>query len=202
MAVDIDNRNAIYSWIEEHTPLGGSVLDLGCGDGELLARLAGSRGIRGTGIEISHECVMRAVQHGLSVHHGNIEEGLDHYSDKSFDLATLALTLQEVGDLKKVIDEAFRVSKLVIVVFPNFGYWHERLQLAICGRAPQSRNLPYKWHDSPNQHYFTVSDWEEFCRERKWSCVARGYLAGGRKVSLLPNLRAEIAMYLMEKVEG
>ena len=130
MTDNIDNKNAIAQWIEERAPQGGKVLDLGCGDGELLARLHKACGVRGTGIEISEKCVMTAVGHGLSVHHGNIEEGLDHYSDQSFDQVIISLALQEVANLKLVLQEAFRVGRQIIVVFPNFGYITQRWQLA------------------------------------------------------------------------
>jgi methionine biosynthesis protein MetW len=199
MPEHIVNQEKIYRWIIEHTPEKGRVLDIGCGDGELLANLVEKRGARGTGIEISEECVMRAVQRGLSVHHGNVEEGLDHYDDGTFDLVIMSLTIQEIGDLRRVINEAFRVGKQIIVVFPNFGYWRGRWQLAISGRAPQTCNLPYSWHDSPNRHFFTVADWDDFCRQEAWRCLEKHFLAAGKSVGFLTNLRAEVAMYLMVK---
>ena len=105
------NKRLIYQWIIVNTSTQGQVLDIGCGDGELLALLARERQVHGTGIEISEQCVMRAVQRGLSVHHGNVEEGLDHYSNSTFDLVILSLTIQEIKDPKRVINEAFRVGR-------------------------------------------------------------------------------------------
>lgn len=193
------NRQAIYQWISEHCPEGGRVLDIGCGDGELLARLASERRARGTGIELSEECVMKAVQRGLSVHHGNVEEGLDDYGDATFDLVLLSLTIQELGDPRQVLREAFRVGKRVIIVFPNFGHWRSRWHLAVLGRTPLTRSLPYMWFDSPNRHYLTIADWESFCRDEGLTWVDRGYLSSGHLTKFLPNLFAEVAMYLLEK---
>src|SRR5680860_30150 len=120
------NERAIHKWICEQTPQGGRVLDLGCGDGELLAELAEKRGVRSTGIELSEESVVKAVKRGLSVHHGNIEEGMDHYSDGTFDVVILSLAIQELHAPLDVLNEAFRIGKQVLIVFPNFGYWRAR----------------------------------------------------------------------------
>jgi len=202
MPEQASNRAAIYRWIAQRTPKGGRVLDIGCGEGELLAMLAAERKVRGTGIELSEEAVVKAVQRGLSVHQGDVEEGLDDYGDSNFDLALLSLTIQELKDPRRVMREAFRVGKRVIIVFPNFGHWKARWQLAIRGRAPQTRSLPFTWHDSPNRHFLTIVDWETLCREEPWRVLERDFLRTGRRVKILPNLRAEVAMYLLERVES
>ena len=193
------NLPAIYEWIVGRVPEGGRVLDLGCGEGDLLAKLVAEKRIRATGVELSEASVMKAIQRGLSVHHGNIEEGLDHYADRSCDLVVLSLTIQELSDPLKVLREAFRVGRQVIIVFPNFGHWRARWQLGVCGRAPNTPSLPYTWYTSPNRHYLTVSDWEDFCRQEGWAIVDRGYLGDGQPVRALANLRAEVAMYLLEQ---
>ena len=192
------NLGIVYQWIVAHTPEGGRVLDIGCGDGALLARLVAERRVRGTGIELSEESVMKAIQRGLSVHHGNVDEGLDHYADKSFDLVVISLTIQELGDPRRVMREAFRVGKRLVVVFPNFGHWRARWQLGVLGKAPSTSSLPYNWYDSPNRHYLTVADWEAFCRGEGYRRVDSGFAAEGAPVSFAPNLRAEVAMYLLE----
>jgi methionine biosynthesis protein MetW len=189
----------IYQWIVERAPTGGRVLDLGCGEGDLLARLVAEKNVKATGVELSEASVMKAIQRGLSVHHGNIEEGLDHYSDQSCDLVVLSLTIQELADPLKVLREAFRVGRQVIIVFPNFGHWKARWQLGVRGKAPNTPSLPYTWYTSPNRHYLTVSDWEEFCRQETWVIADKGFLSGGKMVGCLPNLRAEVAMYLLQQ---
>jgi methionine biosynthesis protein MetW len=193
------NKPLIHQWIVDHTTEGSRVLDIGCGEGELLARLAEEKGVKGTGIELSEACVIKAVQRGLSVHHGDVEEGLDHYADGFFDQVILSLTIQELRDPKRVLEEAFRVGKKAIVVFPNFAYWRSRWQLAVLGRAPTTQNLPHSWFESPNRHFLTVRDWDSFYqREECCKCLARGFLSSGKPVRHFPNLFAEVAMYLLE----
>ena len=198
MPEQISNQIGIYRWIVDHVPRGGKVLDIGCGTGELLSRLASEKNVRGTGFEISEECVMQAAQKGLSVHHGNAEEGLDHYGDDSFDIVVFSLSLQEMRDPRAVLNEAFRVGKKLIIVFPNFGNWRARWTLAVEGRAPRTRSLPYLWFESPNRHFFTILDWNHFCETQKWRTLECGFLCQGHTVRILPNLRAEVALYLME----
>lgn len=198
MPLQDTNRPQIFRWICDQTPENARVLDIGCGAGELLALLATERKAVGTGIELDEECVVQAVQRGLSVHHGNAEEGMDHYADNSFDVLVLSLAIQEMKDPLGVIREAFRIGKRVVIVFPNFGYWRARWHLGIRGRAPLTMGLPNKWYESPNRHYFTVADWEELCYQERWRWVSRGFLAEGRWIRLLPNLFSEIALYAME----
>jgi methionine biosynthesis protein MetW len=195
------NRSVIYRWIMERTPRGGRILDIGCGDGELLGHLVEQREAQGTGIELSQEMVIRAVERGLSVHHGDAEEGLYHYSDACFDLVILSLAVQELAHPRRVLRECFRVGRRVIVVFPCFGYWRMRWQLALVGRAPITPSFPHNWHSSPNRHYLTVSDWEEFCKVEGWKVLDEGFVTACDKVRWWPNLRAEVAMYLLEKHE-
>lgn len=193
------NRAKLQSWIARHTPKGGRVLDIGCGEGDLLRRLVDECQVRATGIELLEASVMKAVQKGLSVHHGNVDEGLDHFSDRSFDLVIMSLTLQELSSPRQVLLECFRVGKRVVVAFPNFGHWRARIDLAILGRAPRTRSLPHTWYESPNRHFLTVSDWEEFCRQERWRIVDKAYLSQGRGIASFANLRAEVAMYLLEQ---
>lgn len=191
------NRKLVHDWIAAHSPEGGRVLDIGCGEGDLLARLVQEKHVSATGLELSEAFVFQAIQRGLSVHHGNVEEGLDHYGDNSFDLVILSLTIQELGHPLTVLRETFRVGKNVLIVFPNFGHWRARLQLAFRGRAPYTPSLPYTWYDSPNRHYLTTKDWEDLCNQEKWTIRDRGFIADGHRVTMFPNLVCEVAMYLL-----
>lgn len=192
------NQTKIYQWICEQSPEGGRVLDIGCGRGELLAQLVSERGVRGVGIEISENCVVAAVQRGLSVHHGNFEEGMDHYEDNSFDVVVLSVVIQEMHHPTSVMREAFRIGKRVLVVFPNFGYWRVRWQLAMLGQAPRTKSFPATWYDSPNCRYFTIADWENLIQREGYRIVESNFLTSGQGMGFLPNLRAEVAMYLLE----
>ena len=192
-----DNKSAIYDWISERTPEGARVLDIGCGRGNLLAQLVEQKKIQAMGIELSQEKVMVAVGRGLSVHHGDADEGLSSLVDQSFDLTVMSLTIQELAKPLDVLKEAFRVSKKVVVVFPNFGYWPGRWQLAFRGRSPQTVTLPHSWFDSPNRHFLTIKDWKELCESEGWTIVEEGYVAEGRTVRIMPNLFAEVAIHLV-----
>ncbi|MCX7625182.1 MAG: methionine biosynthesis protein MetW [Candidatus Sumerlaeaceae bacterium] len=194
------NRKFIEEWIIEHVPERARVLDVGCGDGALLERLVKEKGARGTGIEIEEANVRKAIQRGLSVHHGDAEEGLDHYADDKFDVVIFSLTIQELGHPQRLLREAFRVGKQLIVTFPNFGHWQARWQLGILGRAPSTPCLPYTWFETPNRHYLTVLDWETFARDEGWRILDKGFVSCGRPVRFFPNLRAEAAMYLLEEI--
>ena len=193
-----DNHPEIYRWIVAHAPEKGKALDIGCGDGELLALLGKEKRMEGTGIELSQDSAILAIQRGLTVHHGNVEEGLDHYSDQCFDLVILSLSLQETRRPLEVLLECFRVGRQVIVVFPNFGHWRARWQLGVLGRAPMTCTLPFPWYESPNYHYITVADWEDFCRQERWQILDMGFAATARPVRWFPRWRSEVAMYLLE----
>jgi len=193
-----DNRSAIFDWIAERTPDKVRVLDIGCGKGDLLFKLVDEKQIHAMGIELSQEKVMTAVGRGLSVHHGDADEGLSSFVDRSFDLTIFSLTIQELANPLAVLKEALRVSKKMVVVFPNFGYWPGRWQLAFLGHAPRTGTLPYSWFDSPNRHFLTIKDWKELCKSEGWRILDEGYFANGRPVRLAPNFFAEVAVHLVE----
>jgi methionine biosynthesis protein MetW len=193
------NIRAAHDWIVGIAPQGARVLDIGCGDGSLLARLAAERGAAGSGIELNKDEVMKAIVRGLSVHHGNADEGLDHHGDASHDMVVLSLTIQELGHPLDVLRECLRVGRRVVVVFPNFANWRARLQLALQGRAPDIPSLPYTWYETPNRHYLSVADWEGFIRQQGWHVAERAFVARGRRVNWAPNLRAELALYLITR---
>lgn len=192
-----------YELIDSLIESGSRVLDLGCGDGELLARLTEDKDINGEGIEIDEDLVIHCVQRGLSVIHRDIERGLDMYPNDTFDYAVLSQTIQTLRDPQKVLIELHRVARKVIVSFPNFAHWICRLQLLFGGRAPQTRQLPFRWHNSPNIHFLSLKDFDRFCAELDIKIERRIPL--GKKsiwpVRILPNVFAPQAVYVTSKYQ-
>ena len=156
------------------------MLDLGCGDGSLLAYLRESRGASGYGIEIDDAGVLASIGNGVNVIQSDLECGLAGFDDRSFDSVILSQTLQAMRHTEQIVSEMLRVGREAIVTFPNFGHWSHRLQV-LRGRMPVSKNLPYQWYDTPNIHLCTVADFDAFCAERAVStcsnascCTTRG----------------------------
>src|SRR5215475_5973033 len=143
---------------------GSRVLDVGCGDGELL-QLLESRGIDGRGIELSREGVNRCVAKGLAVVQGDADTDLINYPDDAFDYVILSQTLQATRQPKAVLENLLRIGQRAIVSFPNFGFWKMRLQLLIGGHMPRTENLPATWYDTPNIHFCTIKDFVQLCDE-------------------------------------
>src|ERR1022692_436748 len=178
---------------------GSRVLDLGCGEGELLAWLMEHKQVLARGVEISSAQVRRAISRGVSVYQGDIDEGLADYPDKAFDYVILSQTLQETRHPLRVLREMLRVGRRAIVAFPNFGHWRVRLSMLTTGRAPKTRLFPYDWYGSPNIHFLTVDDFEQLARQEGLAIERRFFLTGRRTVDRLPNLRAEVAVFLVRK---
>jgi len=186
-----------YAIIGEIVSPGARVLDLGCGEGELLQWLASNKNVDARGVEIVGEKVRRAIARGVSVFQGDIDEGLADYPDGAFDYVILSQTLQETRQPRRVLREMLRVGRRGIVAFPNFGHWRVRLSMLSSGRAPRTKLFPYEWYDSPNIHFLTVEDFEALAAVEGLTVERRYFLAGHRKVSALPNLRAEVAVFLV-----
>ncbi len=184
----------IASWV---TPK-SRVLDLGCGDGSLLAMLTRERSVRGYGIEIDDAGVLACVKNGVNVIQSNLEAGLAGFDDQSFDCVVLSQTLQAMRHTELVVAEMLRVGREAIVTFPNFGYWRHRLQI-LNGRMPVSADLPYEWYDTPNVHLFTVRDFDIFCAQRNYRVLNRLLLDGGKRRTVLPNLLGALAIYRLSK---
>jgi methionine biosynthesis protein MetW len=180
----------IAPWIARNS----RVLDLGCGDGSLLAYLRRERDTTGYGIEIDDAGVLACVRQGVNVLQSDLESGLAGFDDASFDCVILSQTLQAMRHTEAIVAEMLRVGRDAIVTFPNFGHWTHRLQIAR-GRMPVSKSLPYQWYDTPNIHLCTVADFDVFLQARGCAVENRVVLNGGRVVSLLPNLRGELAIY-------
>jgi homoserine O-acetyltransferase len=180
---------------------GSRVLDVGCGDGELLARLVRDKRIEGEGIELEQEMVLDCVCRGLQIIQQDVEHGLEYYADKSFDYAILSQTVQTVRDPRRAFLELLRVGKKVIVSFPNFAYWKCRLSMMFAGKAPVTQQLPFGWYDSPNIHFLSLRDFDEFCEKLGVRVEKRIALRKGRvrPVRVAENLLADQAVYVTSK---
>lgn len=188
-----------YDTIENLVEPGSSVLDLGCASGELLYRLIRDKNVRGCGLELEQESVIRAIEKGLTVHQCDIDAGLPQYRNQQFDYVILSQTLQVTRRPDVVIKEMLRVGRRGIVSFPNFGHWKSRLQLAFAGYSPRTEFLPFEWYDSPNIRFLSLLDFEHFCRQSGAKILERIPLVGWsrERVRWWPNLRAEEAVYLL-----
>lgn len=154
-----------YDEIVKLVEPGSTVLDLGCGDGELLLRLMKERHVRGRGVDIQESMIHKCISKGISVFHGNLDEGLKDYTTGSYDYVILNRTLQVVHNPVLLLSEMIRVGRQAIVNFPNFGYLLNRLQLMFGGRMPVNRNLPFQWYNTPNIHFCTRKDFLILCEE-------------------------------------
>lgn len=188
-----------YRLILKMVEKNSSVLDLGCGDGTLLALLAKEKKARVQGIELDEKAIYECVGKGLSVFHGDIDSGLPDYPDKSFDYVILNQSLQQVRDPDKVLNEALRVGREIIVGFPNFAYLKARFDLAVRGKAPITSSLPYEWYNTPNTHFLSISDFIDYCRKRGINMKRRAFVAGRRQIRIMPNLFADIGIFLIYK---
>ncbi len=183
---------------------GSRVLDLGCGDGALLAELIASRGCRGQGVEVSREALHACVERGVPVVEADIDLGLPDFEDGSFDVVVLSQTLQAVQRPALALREVTRVGRVGIVSFPNFGHWRPRAQLLLRGTMPVTRTLPYRWHDTSNIHLCTIRDFEALARAEGLTLLERRLLdAGGgpapARAARRPNLLAAGAAYLLRR---
>lgn len=190
--------DAVSGWIHERS----RVLDLGTGDGAFLKKLVEARDVEAEGVELDGALASRCVERGLVVYQGDILEGLDQYGSDRFDYVLLLGTLQELVSPWSVMREAFRVGRRVIVAYANFGHWRVRLQVMTRGRTPITRSMPYPWYLSPNLQYFSVFDFGDFCREMKLVQVETAYFNSSGPVKMLPNLRAEQAVVMLENPQA
>jgi methionine biosynthesis protein MetW len=188
-----------YAIISELIEPNTRVLDLGCGEGELLDWLAQNKNVDARGVEISGPRAQQAIARGVSVFHSDLEDALADLPNQAFDYVILSQTLQETREPLKVLRDMLRVGRRAIVAFPNFAHWSVRLAHLFTGRAPKTKLFPHDWYDSPNIHFLTVDDFEALAAGENWTVERRMFLQGPRKVGFLPNLLAEVAVFLIRK---
>jgi len=178
---------------------GSRVLDLGCGDGSLIQLLADEKDVKAQGIEFADEQIYRCVAKGVSVFHGDIDTGLSEYPEQSFDYVVLNQSLQEVVKVEFVLSEALRVAQKVIVGFSNFAYYKARIDIFFRGKAPITESLPNRWYSTPNLHFLSIRDFEEYCAHKQIRVLGRYYLGERELVKFLPNLFALNAIFLISR---
>ena len=179
-------------------PSGSRVLDLGCGDGTLLAHLRQHRGCTGYGIEIDDANVLSCVQRGVNVIQQDLEAGLALFGDQSFDVVLQIDTLQNLRNAEVMLRETVRVGRMGIVAFPNFAHWPNRLSVLL-GRMPVTRRLPYQWYDTPNIRVGTFADFDALARKNGLKVQDAFGLQDGRVVRWLPNARAGTAVFVLSR---
>ncbi|WP_029889955.1 methionine biosynthesis protein MetW [Polycyclovorans algicola] len=190
-----------FALISRWIPRGARVLDLGCGDGELLSYLVAERNVTGYGLDIDEPHITACIRRGLNVIESDINDGLRDFADHSFDVVIMSHALQALTRPDEAVADMLRVGRQAIVTFPNFGHWRVRTAM-FAGRMPLTPTLPDRWFDTPNIHLCTVNDFEVLCRERGWAIRDRHLLdrshRQGHSINLAPNLFGEIALYLLE----
>jgi methionine biosynthesis protein MetW len=188
--------------ISELVAENSTVLDLGCGTGDLLFKLLKEKNVQGHGVEIFDQYIYACVDKGVPVVHADLDEGLDDYPDKSFDHVILSRTLQVVRKPHQILKEMLRVGKIGIVSLPNFGFWKVRSQLFFKGKMPVTKILPYEWFDTPNIHLGTIKDFKIFCEKENIKIKKQIYIGmdqnGKRLAGLFPNLFAELAIFVIQ----
>ena len=197
-AQDVFGRSD-YAIIGQIVEPGSLVLDLGCGEGELLAWLRDKKDVQARGVEISPSKVQKAIARGVSAYQSDIEDAISGYQDQAFDYVILSQTLQEIRAPLDVLRGMLRVGRRCIVAFPNFGHWRVRWSHMVSGRAPQTELFPHSWYNSPNIHFLTIEDFEMLAQQEGWRIERRIFLSGQRSVKIRPNLLAEMAVFLFSR---
>ena len=188
----------IADWITT----GSRVLDLGCGDGQLLAALQAQKGVTGYGIEIDPDNIVSCIERGVNVIHSDLDAGLSEFDAGSFDFVIMTQTIQAMRFPHRLIDEMLRIGRESIVTFPNMGHWKCRLQF-LRGKMPVTRHLPNTWYDTANIHMCTLSDFEDLCAAKHLQVLERAPVDSQHRavpgMGLWPNLLAEIAVYRIRR---
>ena len=189
---------SIQHALAQLVPEGARVLDLGCGDGAMLAHLQATRGCSGYGVEIDDANVLACVQRGVNVIQLNLDEGLAMFDDASFDVVLQIDTLQHLRNAEVMLRETARVGRIGIVAFPNFAHWPNRLSV-LQGRMPVTKRLPYQWYDTPNIRVGTYADFADLARKNDLQVLDAFGLQHGQEVRVLPNLMAGTAVFKLQR---
>ena len=189
------DQSLIAKWIKHNA----RVLDLGCGDGALLANLQKKQNVSGYGIEIDEENIISCLKNGVNVIQTDLDAGLSQFDNNTFDYVIMTQTLQAIYYPEKLLTEMTRVGKEAIVTFPNMAHWKCRIQMALGGHMPKSKTLPYEWHNTPNIHLCSLDDFENLCAEKNIEILKRTTVDHAHQInlgmSILPNLLGEVAIY-------
>ncbi|MGQ0442597.1 MAG: methionine biosynthesis protein MetW [Methylophilaceae bacterium] len=203
MANNVELTNNVIKYRQDFAIIAGwvsfgtKVLDLGCGDGTLLTYLRDGLAVKGYGVEKDDANWLACQQNGINVIQMDLEDGLSGFEDQSFDTVILSQTLQAMHHTEEIVQEMLRVGREVIVTFPNFGYWRNRLQ-TIRGRMPVSKSLPYAWYNTPNVHLCTIEDFDQFCKKHQVTVLERSVITDGNSINIMPNLMGNLAMYRLK----
>ena len=192
----------IAEWIKP----GSRVLDLGCGDGTMMAHLQQKYDVWGYGLEIDEENIVKCIASGVNVIQTDLDAGLSEFDEESFDYVIMTQTLQAIRYPDRLLNDMLRIGREGIVTFPNMGHWKCRLQIALKGMMPKSRTLPYEWYNTPNIHMCTLKDFESLCRKVNieiLQCTTVDYAhRSNLGMRLFPNLLGEIAIYRFRRYQA
>jgi len=199
--LDRTDRDMIISMVPEKA----RVLDLGSGNCSLLGDLVARKNVIGFGVDIDGESLVEGLNYGISIYHGDLDEGLSDFPDNSFDFVILNQTLQVVKHPLLVITEMLRIGQFGIVGFPNFGYWRMRFGLLFKGRAPKSPALPFEWFNTPNIRQLTVKDLRDYCQQEDIRIIREHYLFGSswhhtRLLHPFANIFAHIGLFVITRI--
>ena len=184
----------ISEWIKPES----KILDLGCADGALIKFLKENKKTNGYGVEIDSRNIEHGMKNKINILQMNLEDGLSVFDDQFFDTVILSQTLQAMVNIEKIMDEMKRVGKNIIVSFPNFGYWRNRVQV-LGGKMPKSRELPHEWYNTPNIHLCTIDDFEDLCHKQNMKIIDQLFLTNNKPIKFFTNFRSSIAIFRLTK---